>query len=74
MSIKRREDVPPQKIQIDLCGPGGNAFALLGTCERLAKQLNIDWEPIKENAISDDYEHLLAVLDEHFGHMIDFVR
>jgi hypothetical protein len=58
-------------IVIDLTGPGGNAFALLGLANRLGKQLDFKEIPrILEEMQAGDYEHLLQVFDEHFG---DFV-
>ena len=60
-------------IIIDLTGPDGNAFALIGLATRLAKQLGIDSHTInviKTKMMSGDYEHLLKVFDKYFG---DFV-
>ena len=58
-------------IVIDLTGPDGNAFALLGLANRLGKQLDFKEIPrILEEMQAGDYEHLLQVFDEHFG---DFV-
>lgn len=60
--------------QIDLTGPNGNAFVLLGTCQKLVQKLQWDWQPIQEDAMSGDYEHLVSVLDKHFGKYVDFIR
>ena len=60
-------------IVVDLTGPDGNAFALMGLATRLAKQLGIDSHTInviKTKMMSGDYEHLLKVFDKYFG---DFV-
>tara|TARA_B110000211_G_C13560672_1_gene327670 strand:- start:68 stop:289 length:222 start_codon:yes stop_codon:yes gene_type:complete len=58
-------------IIIDLTGPDGNAFALMGLANRLGKQLDFKEIPrILEEMQAGDYEHLLQVFDEHFG---DFV-
>lgn len=62
------------KITIDLAGPQGNAFYLLGICSNLAKQLGLDWESIEKDATLGDYEYLLNVLDKNFGAYIDFIR
>lgn len=72
--IINREDAEHHKRQIDLSGPEDNAYCLLGICHGIAKQLKIDWKPISEDAMSKDYEHLLVVLDKHFGEYVDFVR
>jgi len=57
-------------IIIDLTGPDGNAFALMGYAQNFARQLGKDSKPIIEEMMSGDYEHLLQVFDRHFG---DFV-
>lgn len=44
----------------------GNAFFILGRAQKVAKENNMDWEPIKADAISGNYDHLLAVIQEHF--------
>ena len=74
MTILKREDQPHQKPQIDLSGPDGNAYVVLGKCRGIAKQLNMDWDAIQKEATSGDYEHLLTVLNKYFGAYIDFIR
>ena len=65
-----RKKQPKKEIIIDLTGPEGNAFVLLGYAKRFAKQLELNSEEIISNMTSGDYEHLLEVFDENFG---DFV-
>ena len=60
----------PKEFVIDLTGPQGNAFFLLGTAKDLAHQLNLDWDSIHNEMISGDYEDLIKVFDKYFG---DFV-
>lgn len=50
----------------DLQGPEGNAYAVLGAAQRVAKENEMDWPAIHQEATSGDYEHLLATLKEHF--------
>ncbi len=57
-------------IVIDLTGPDGNAFALMGYARKLAKQLDLDSTKIIQEMMSGDYENLLEVFDNAFG---DFV-
>lgn len=40
--IKSREEMPRGPIEIDLNGPQGNAFYLIGLAKTLAKQLKIE--------------------------------
>ena len=68
-----REKTIPHDIVIDLDGPDGNAFVLLGTAKRFAKQLcynNIEIDSMLTDMQSSDYDNLLKVFDKHFG---DFV-
>ena len=62
------------KMELDISGPAGNAFAIMGTAQDLAKQLGIDSKPIIEEMTSGDYENLLEVFDKHFGQVCDIVR
>ena len=55
---------------IDLTGPEGNAFVLMGYASRFAKQLGLDSSDIIEEMKSGDYENLIQVFDNYFG---DFV-
>ena len=57
-------------IEIDLTGPDGNAFVLIGTAGNLAKQLGLDAKAIRDEMMKGDYENLVNVFDKHFG---DFV-
>jgi hypothetical protein len=65
-----RKKQPQTEIVIDLTGPDGNAFALMGYARRLARQIGIEPQPIIEEMMSGDYENLLEVFDRNFG---DFV-
>ena len=44
-------------IEIDLTGPDGNAFVLIGTAGNLAKQLGLDAKAIREEMMKGDYEN-----------------
>jgi hypothetical protein len=57
-------------VVIDLTGPDGNAFALMGYAKRFAKQLDLDSNKIISDMTSGDYENLIQVFDDNFG---DFV-
>jgi hypothetical protein len=57
-------------IVIDLTGPDGNAFALMGYASNFCRQMGIDSKPIIEEMMSGDYENLIQVFDRKFG---DFV-
>ena len=59
---------------IDLTGPDGNAFALLGYAKRFTKQLGLEFDEISKEMTSGDYENLLEVFDEHFGEFVILER
>ena len=61
-------------IEIDLTGPNGNAFYLLGTANNLAKQLGLDGKVIQSEMMKGDYEHLVNTFDKHFGDFVTLYR
>ena len=64
-------------IEIDLTGPQGNAFFLLGTASKLGRQLGWDRDEIEillRQMRSSDYENLLQVFDKNFGSFVTLYR
>jgi hypothetical protein len=59
---------------IDLTGPDGNAYALMGYAVRFAKQLDLDATQIREEMMAGDYENLVAVFDKYFGDYVTLER
>ena len=54
---------------IDIRGPQGNAFALMGTAKSLARQLGYDKDEIDQilcEMIEDSYEELLDTFEKYF--------
>ena len=62
------------KITIDLTGPEGNAFVLIGYASKLAKQLGLDSKAIQAEMMSGDYENLIKVFDGYFGEFVVLYR
>ena len=62
------------KIEIDLTGPQGNAFFLLGQAKNYAKQLGKDASAITTEMMKGDYENLIKIFDREFGDYVDLVR
>ncbi len=62
------------RIEIDLTGPDGNAFMLIGRAGNLAKQLGLDKAKIQAEMMAGDYEHLVATFDKYFGHFVTLYR
>jgi len=72
-----RKKQPQKEIIIDLTGPDGNAFALMGYARRFARQLGYskeDQDQLLELMTSGDYENLLEVFDDHFGSFVILER
>jgi hypothetical protein len=63
-----------RNLEIDLTGPQGNAFFLIGTARNLAKQLGKDSKEITNRMMSGDYENLLKIFDEEFGSIVTLYR
>lgn len=61
-------------IKIDLTGPEGNAFNLMGVARALCKAQGKDVDNIIARMRSGDYEHLLKVFDEEFGYFVILYR
>jgi hypothetical protein len=65
-----REKTSKSEIVIDLNGPEGNAYVLIGYAKRFAKQLGWDGDQIIAEMKAGDYDNLIEVFDGYFG---DFV-
>ena len=72
-----REKQPQKEIIIDLTGPDGNAFVLMGYARQFARQLGYskeDQDQLLELMTSGDYKNLLEVFDDHFGSFVILER
>lgn len=82
MAIKKKD--PRKKPDIDLDGPDGNAYVLLGTAQGAYRQIGkdyfkvkfgkISWDEIFKEMTASDYEHLLKKFDQYFGAFFDLGR
>lgn len=61
-------------IEIDLTGPDGNAYYILGVAKNLCKQFDIPFKPLMNEMTSGDYENLLKVFDNKFGSFVTMYR
>ena len=68
--IRDREEQPRKQREIDLSGPEGNAFCIMGYAQRWGKQLGLDTELILAEMQSGDYDNLIKVFDDHFGEYV----
>ena len=72
MIRKKAKNTSP--IVIDLTGPNGNAFYLLGLANRLTRMgFNNDRE-LLERMKGGDYENLIQEFDKAFGHIVILER
>ena len=71
--IKQKE-TQNNGIEIDLTGPDGNAFAILGLAKRLCREFDIPFKPLMNEMTSGDYENLIKVFDDKFGSIVTLYR
>ena len=63
-----------KNVVIDLTGPEGNAFCLMGYAKKFARQLDLDGDEIIEEMKSGNYENLVATFDKYFGDYVILER
>jgi hypothetical protein len=66
--------MPSKKKTINLNGPEGNAFCLLGYGRHVCKATGREWEPIQAEMTSGDYDNLVKVFKKNFGDYFKLVR
>ena len=61
---------------IDLQGPQGNAFAVIGYAVDLLRQLDRRDEvhAMRTDMMSGDYDNLIRIFEENFGDYVDLVN
>ena len=74
MTIKPVDEMAERRPEIDLTGPDGNAYALIGYALSFCEQLGRDSKPIIADMKSGNYEHLVAVFDREFGEYVTLYR
>jgi hypothetical protein len=75
--IKDKNKMPESRPVIDLSGPQGNAFYLLGIAKKYAIQIgktSQEIESLMKEMKSSDYENLVEVFDRNFGDYVDIYR
>ena len=63
-----------ENIVIDLTGPEGNAYCLMGYANKFARQLDLDANQIIEEMKSGNYENLVTTFDKYFGDYVILER
>ena len=59
---------------IDLTGPDGNAYFLMGRAGQYARRLGLDGDMIIAEMKSGNYENLVQVFDRYFGDYVILER
>ncbi len=59
--------------EINLSGPEGNAYCLLGHAKNICKQTGQDYGAISTEMMAGDYRNLVLVFDKHFGELFDII-
>lgn len=72
--ITSRNQKVEKRIEIDLSGPEGNVFYLMGLASNLAKKLGLDPVEIRNQMKWSDYENAVQVLEKYFGEYIIIYR
>lgn len=72
--IVKKESKPEKRPEIDLTGPDGNAFVLMGMAKRWARDLDLDGDMIVKEMMLGDYENLLDVIEHYFGDYVIMYR
>lgn len=72
MIINKKKKIT--KIEIDLQGPEGNAFVLLGIAKDLSRKLGKNWDEVYANMTAADYEWLIQTMDHYFGDYLIMYR
>lgn len=61
-------------MTIDLTGPEGNAYNLLGLARFLSEMMDKNAEDVVERMKDGDYENLVQVFDQEFGDLVILYR
>jgi hypothetical protein len=61
-------------IEIDLTGPDGNVFNLIGVGGNFCKQLGLDVKEFQTRMTSGNYENAVNVFEEYFGSFVILYR
>lgn len=74
MAIRKKSN--KERPLIDLSGPQGNAFYLLGVVKKTFRQSGASelGDQIVEEMKKGDYEHLVKTFDLYLGEHFDIVR
>ena len=58
------------RLFVDLDGPGGNVFSLIGVAKELSRQIGLDEEAVAAEMKQGDYSEALRVFRRYFGSLV----
>ena len=58
---------------INLAGPDGNAFFLLGMAKNFCRQLGWSWEHVESDMTTNEYGDLVRAFEKHFGGFVTII-
>lgn len=67
MTIKSKDELERRPVEIDLTGPDGNAYVLMGHAAKWCKQQGRDHKPVMIDMMAGAYNHLLGVFEREFA-------
>lgn len=70
MAIKKPKK--SRKVVVNLDGPDGNAFVLMGLARGWCKQTGDNFADVQKLMTQGDYKNLVQTLDKMFGEYVDF--
>jgi hypothetical protein len=77
MTIKKKSEMEDRSIEIDLTGPDGNVFVVMGYAKQYGKQLGYTKKQIDDmiaDMMSNEYDHAIDVFEENFGDYVTLYR
>ena len=75
MTVNKNSKI--KRLKINLSGPNGNAFCILGYVSTLGEMLGMEeneMQSIRDEMISSDYDNLISVFVKHFGDLVIIYR
>lgn len=69
-----KEILDKEKVIIDLGGPEGNVFSLIGMASVLLKKLGKNPDFVVQNMKEKDYNHALSIFEQNLGHVTKFIN
>ncbi|MEZ9900195.1 hypothetical protein AB4332_03700 [Vibrio breoganii] len=73
MAIKEKLQQKIPKVTLDLSGPDGNIFVVIGLAQNLAHQLGYDSEKVIGQMKQGNYKHAINVFESYFGDYVDLL-